>query len=232
MSPLTVPPSATLPSLGSKDLKALVDHTYDVLIALDAEGRIVSVSQDIELKPMDLYGWIGANFQEILTEESRVKLPLLLDHSFTTSSGSSLWRHINLRFGPDQVLPILAKYAEFDNSSGSAVGFVFGRDLRPLQRLQSKLSESHNEVVKSYEQLAQVVNQKSLLLDQKISELVPYDQIIADAESSSLGQSLEQFFQTVKRNVVRRKLQKTNGNIAEVASSMGISSDEVEDLVS
>jgi hypothetical protein len=230
MSPLTVPPSASLPNLDSRDLKALVDHTYDVLIALDAGGLILSVSQDIELKPMDLYGWIGTNFQEILTEESKVKLPLLLGNSFTALSGSSLWRHINLRLGSDQVLPILAKYAEFGDSSSSTVRFVFGRDLRPLQRLQRKLTESHNEVVKNYEQLAQAVNEKSLLLDRKISELVPYDKIFADAESSSLGQSLEQFFQTVKRNVVRRKLEETNGNIAEVASALEISTHEVEDL--
>lgn len=232
MSPLTVPPSASLPSLGLKDLKALVDHTYDVLIALDASGRILSVSQDIELSSMDLYGWIGVNFQEILTEDSKVKLPLLLGNSFTAFSGPSLWRHINLRLGSDQVLPILAKYAEFGGSSSSTVRFVFGRDLRPLQRLQRKLTESHNEVVKNYEQLAQAVHEKSLLLDRKISELVPYDKIFADAESSSLGESLEQFFQTVKRNVVRRKLEETGGDVAKVASALGISKHEVECLVS
>jgi hypothetical protein len=229
MSPLTTPPSARLPILSSQDLQALVEHTYDLLIALDDAGKVLSVSQDIDLSPMSLYNWIGTPFSEVLTVESLVKLPLLMKDAFTAGSGSTRWRHINLRTG-QQVLPILAKYTEFTDQWGVISRLIFGRDLRPLQRLQSQLVASHDKVVKNYEELIQAVSEKSQALDQRLSELIPYDQISQQARSMTLDQALEPFVQQVRTEVIIRKLRQTQQNIAQSAQELGLSVAEVQTI--
>jgi transcriptional regulator with PAS, ATPase and Fis domain len=229
MSPLTTPPSARLPILSSQDLQALVEHTYDLVIALDDAGKVLSVSQDIDLSPMSLYNWIGTPFSEVLTVESLVKLPLLTEDAFTANSGSTRWRHINLRMG-QQVLPILAKYTEFTDQSGVISRLIFGRDLRPLQRLQSQLVASHDKVVKNYEELIQAVSEKSQALDQRSSELIPYDQISQQARSMTLDQALGPFVQQVRTEVITRKLRQTQQNVAQSAQELGLSVAEVQTI--
>lgn len=215
--------------LSSQDLQALVEHTYDLLIALDDAGKVLSVSQDIDLSPMSLYNWIGTPFSEVLTVESLVKLPLLMEDAFTVGSGSTRWRHINLRMG-QQVLPILAKYTEFKDKSGVISRLIFGRDLRPLQRLQSQLVASHDKVVKNYEELIQAVSEKSQALDQRGSELIPYDQISQQARSMTLDQALGFFVQQVRTEVITRKLRQTQQNVAQSAQELGLSMAEVQTI--
>jgi transcriptional regulator with PAS, ATPase and Fis domain len=215
--------------LSQRDLQALVEHTYDLLIALDETGKVLSVSQDIDLPAMSLYEWIGTPFSEVLTVESLVKLPLLREDAFTVDSGPKRWRHINLRMG-QQILPILAKYTEFRDKSGMISRLVFGRDLRPIQRLQSQLVSSHDKVVKNYEGLIQAVSEKSQALDRLSAELIPYDQISQQAQGIGLDQALAPFVQRVRSEVVARKLQQTHQNIERSAQELGLSLAEVQTI--
>lgn len=227
MSPLTTPPSAWLPPLNSRDLRALVEHTYDLLISLDTDGKVLSVSQNIDLSPMGLYDWIGTPFLDVLTVESRVKLAALFDDPFTADSGSVRWRHINLRLG-QQVLPILAKYTEFRDASGVVSRLMFGRDLRPLQRLQNQLVQSHDAVVKNYEELIQAVSQKSLALDRQQGDLIPYDDLVQQAKRLTLDQAMAPFVEQVRDQVALRQLIQNNQDVASTARDLGLSVSEVQ----
>lgn len=215
--------------LSSQDLQALVEHTYDLLIALDDAGKVLSVSQDIDLPAMSLYDWIGTPLSDVLTAESLVKLPLLMEDAFSVDSGPTRWRHINLRMG-QQILPILAKYAEFRDKSGAVSRLVFGRDLRPLQRLQSQLVASHDKVVKNYEELIQAVSAKSEALDERSAELIPYDQIAQQAHNSTLDQALKPFVQRVRTEIVVRKLRQNHQNVQRSAQELGLSVAEVQTI--
>jgi hypothetical protein len=227
MSPLTTPPSACLPPLSSRDLHALVEHTYDLLISLDTDGKVLSVSQDIELSPMGLYDWIGTPFLDVLTVESRVKLAALLEDPFTADSGPVRWRHINLRIG-QEILPILAKYTEFRDASGVVTRLMFGRDLRPLQRLHNQLVQSHDAVVRNYEELIQAVNQKSLELGRQKADLIPYDDLVRQAKRLTLDRAITSFVGQVRDQVVLRWLTQNNQDVALSAQDLGLSVDEVQ----
>jgi hypothetical protein len=141
---MTANPKMTIPDLTSAQVECLLVGLADILIRLDASGRITSVADTAKIANGAEKGWLGKTPAAIASPESVGKIEKLISAD-AISDGSAPWRHVNLTTGGKATIPLLVKY--FAVAAGSIqLRLIAGRDLRPLQQAQVKFQEASAEL--------------------------------------------------------------------------------------
>ncbi len=125
-------------------MECLLAGLADILIRLDASGRITNVADTANIASGAEAGWLGKTLTAIASPESVGKIEKLISAD-VVCDGSTPWRHVNLTTGGKMTIPLLVKY--FAVTAGSMqLRFIAGRDLRPLQQAQVKFQEASAEL--------------------------------------------------------------------------------------
>jgi hypothetical protein len=133
-----------IPYLTSMQVENLLVGLADILIKLDAAGRIIGVVDTAGIANGSEAGWIGKTPPDIASVESVTKIQKLIDADAFTD-GPSPWRHVNLVINAKSTIPLLVKH--FSMMAGAIpLRFIAGRDLRPLQQAQVRFQEAAAEL--------------------------------------------------------------------------------------
>ena len=132
----------------------LIAAAGDIVLWLDAEGRIVDVhAQDRELQKSARRDWRGRVWADTVTIESRDKVAQLLAEAQAPGEAVPPWRQVNhpARGGPD--LPVLYAAMRLNGGArtrGSTPLVAIGRDLRGTEALQRRLVEAQQAMERDY----------------------------------------------------------------------------------
>jgi transcriptional regulator PpsR len=130
------------------------------------------VIRDVSIADRDLAGdlaghdtWVGRNWRDIVTEESRTKVDQLLSEAL--SKIESRWRHLNHPGAPVQSsgtesadIPIL--YAAVAAGVPGRI-VAFGRDLRAVSSLQRRLVDAQQSMERDYARIRHVETRYRML---------------------------------------------------------------------
>jgi transcriptional regulator PpsR len=150
-------PRDTAPGLREIDAGAagrLLDAAGDILLWLDAEGRITDVrAHDGELFKTARRDWIDKRWQDVVTIESREKVQALMAAALSTEDAAPNWRQVNHPLGRGPDLPVLYAALRLSGGAGPRTGSVVlavGRDLRPTETLQRRLVDAQQAMERDY----------------------------------------------------------------------------------
>ncbi len=144
-----VDPGRTIGALDADAATAVVAAAADVALVIDETGVIRDlVFADDELASGDCRAWLGQNFLDVVTQESRAKVEALMEDA--RQRQRPRWRHVNHPVGEGDDLPI--NYSAVAVPSTRSI-LALGRDLRVLARMQQRLVEAQIDMEREYARL-------------------------------------------------------------------------------
>lgn len=210
-------PQKSLGDLDADAAAALISAAADIALILDESGII----RDVAFSNEELAGefaahesWLGQPWIETVAKDSRPKVEEL------TRRGGAVggrWRHVNQVSTAGASVPILYSTAPIGNA-GRIV--VFGRDLRPVSRLQQRLVEVQQSMERDYSRLRQAETRYRLLFQmspdpvlvldgttQRVTEANPAAmRLFGKDQRRSVGRPIAEAFAADSRAVVQSLL--------------------------
>lgn len=197
--------------IGDLDPKAavrLVESTSDLVVLLDAAGRVLEVAvHDASLTGLGANAWVGKAWVETVTIESREKIQASLKDA--EHAMPSRWRQVNHPVAGADDLPVLYMTVPVQGESAGAARMVaFGRDLRSTVALQRRLVEAQQTMERDYwrfreadtryRHLLQTSHEVLLVVDgqtQRVVEANPAaEALVGKSRSGVVGMSLPALF--------------------------------------
>ena len=133
----------------------------DLYLELEPSGLVRQASSGLADLPSMGQDWIGRNWLDTVTSESRVKVQEMLSETLQTGRPSR-WRHINHVLKDQTEFPVLYSLAP---SPGSNRLVAVGRDLRAMASLQSRLLQAQQMLEQDYLRMRSIENQYRTLFD-------------------------------------------------------------------
>lgn len=194
--------------LSPKAAVRLVESTSDLVLLLDAAGRVLEVSvNDASLAGMVPRTWVGKSWVETVTVESREKIQASLQDAALATP--SRWRQVNHPVPGADDLPVMYMTVPVEEGSAGAARMVaFGRDLRGTVALQRRLVEAQQTMERDYwrfreadtryRHLLQTSHEPLLVVDgqnQRIVEANPAaEALVGKTRSTVVGMHLPALF--------------------------------------
>jgi transcriptional regulator PpsR len=154
-------PKTALGNIDAEAAAALITAAADIALILDEAGVIRDVSiadQDLVDELAGQANWLGMPWVDTVTEESRTKVEALI--AGASSRKEPRWRHINYPAVNGADVPIL--YAAVRTGERGRI-VVFGRDLRAVSSLQSRLIDAQQSLERDYVRIRHVETRYRLL---------------------------------------------------------------------
>ena len=148
-------------ALGQQAPADLFKAAADLYLDLDASGTIRQTSSGLQDLPQMGQEWIGRNWLDTVTSESRVKVQEMLSEAKQTGRPTR-WRHINHVLKDQTEFPVL--YSLSQNPSEDRLTAI-GRDLRSMATLQSRLLQAQQMLEQDYLRMRSIENQYRTLFD-------------------------------------------------------------------
>ena len=140
---------ARVGALGAADnqtMAAVLTAAADVALVIDAEGVIRDLHMGSEPALDEARDWLGREWLDTVTVESRRKVELMLREA-RGDDGASRRRQVNHAFPSGQELPVAYTAVRM----GSAGGVVaVGRDLRSVAALPQRLVQAQQAMERDY----------------------------------------------------------------------------------
>lgn len=164
-------PDANLRALDIGMAAKLAMIAGDVVLVLDASGRIVDYTADPRDYP-DAAQWLGRDWLDTVSVESRAKVMEML--AGARKGATQHWREVN-QLGSDNDVPMRFVVFALGDGAGS---LAIGRDLREAAALQQRLLQAQQSLERDYLRLRQLEARYRLLLEQS-----PEPVLIIDADT-------------------------------------------------
>ena len=181
-SALSVPlrtPSATLGSLDAAAAARLAEAAGDLVLILEADGTVIDFS--IASHEPAIEGsadWVGQNWADIVTVESRPKVEDML--AAVASGAPSRWRQVN---HPTEAGDVPVRYWTVASGNDSRV-IAVGRDLRANAVLQQRLMQVQQSLERDYLRLRQAESRYRMLFERAAEAI-----LVVDAESRRIREA-------------------------------------------
>lgn len=180
-------PRKSLGDLDADAAAALITAAADVALILDEGGVIRDVAFSSEELATEFSGhgsWLGQPWIETVVKDSRPKVEDLTRRA--SGQIGNRWRHVNQVSADGASIPILYSAAPV-GTAGRIV--VFGRDLRPVSRLQQRLVEVQQSMERDYSRLRQAETRYRLLFQMSPDPVLVLDgttQRVTEANPAAL----------------------------------------------
>lgn len=167
---------AAFGALDAKKIARLVASTVDLTLVLDGHGIIQqAIARDTKLMRVARENWLGRNWSETVTSESRPKITELL--SDATETEPTRWREVNQIGADSDEWPLRFSTLRF---ADAGLIVAMGYDLQPVAQLQQKLVNAQRELELDFQKLREAETRYRVLF-----------QITAEAVLLVDGQSLK-----------------------------------------
>ncbi|NDC05273.1 MAG: transcriptional regulator PpsR, partial [Burkholderiaceae bacterium] len=149
----------------------IVQASADISLTLNRDGVIQSIAfGNPDLRSPNLEGWVGKNWLDVVTSESRPKIQALLQDANETSL--SRFRQINVPSPGSADLPLLCATLKI-GSTGQIIALA--RDLREISLLQQRLVDAQQAIERDYTRLRQLETRYRVLFEMASEAVIVLD---------------------------------------------------------
>ncbi len=167
----TTSPAHVLGQLNPDEVAHIVQASADISLTLNREGVIQSIAfGNPDLRSPSLESWVGKNWLDVVTSESRPKIQALLQDANETSL--SRFRQINVPSSGSADLPLLCATLKV-GSTGQIIALA--RDLREISLLQQRLVDSQQAIERDYTRLRQLETRYRVLFEMASEAVIVLD---------------------------------------------------------
>ncbi len=181
-SALSVPlraPSATLGPLDPVAAARLAEAAGDLVLILEADGTIIDLSLSAHETGIEgSSDWIGQNWAEIATIESRAKIEDML--AGMASGAAPRWRQIN---HPTATGDVPVRYWTVASGNSGRI-IAVGRDVRASAVLQQRLMQVQQSLERDYLRLRQAESRYRMLFERAAEAI-----LVVDADSRRIREA-------------------------------------------
>lgn len=175
--------TAALDDVRRRDLEHILQAAADVALLVDADGRIHETILGPALEREAFREWEGANWNDVVSPETRPKVQALLDEG--AANGVSRFRQLNHPMPDGGELPVGYTVVRLSNDDRL---LAVGKNLKSLADLQQQLVEAQQAMESEYWHVRQAEARYRLLFQQSHEPvfLVEADQMrISDANNAA-----------------------------------------------
>ena len=167
----TTSPAHVLGQLNPDEVAHIVQASADISLTLNREGVIQSIAfGNPDLRSPSLESWVGKNWLDVVTSESRPKIQALLQDANETSL--SRFRQINVPSPGSADLPLLCATLKV-GSTGQIIALA--RDLREISLLQQRLVDAQLAIEREYTRLRQLETRYRVLFEMASEAVIVLD---------------------------------------------------------
>jgi len=167
----TTSPAHVLGQLNPDEVAHIVQASADISLTLNREGVIQSIAfGNPDLRSPSLESWVGKNWLDVVTSESRPKIQALLQDANETSL--SRFRQINVPSPGSADLPLLCATLKV-GSTGQIIALA--RDLREISLLQQRLVDAQQAIERDYTRLRQLETRYRVLFEMASEAVIVLD---------------------------------------------------------
>ncbi len=167
----TTSPAHVLGQLNPDEVAHIVQASADISLTLNREGVIQSIAfGNPDLRSPSLESWVGKNWLDVVTSESRPKIQALLQDANETSL--SRFRQINVPSPGSADLPLLCATLKV-GSTGQIIALA--RDLREISLLQQRLVDAQLAIERDYTRLRQLETRYRVLFEMASEAVIVLD---------------------------------------------------------
>ena len=164
-------PAHVLGQLNPDEVAHIVQASADISLTLNREGVIQSIAfGNPDLRSPNLESWVGKNWLDVVTSESRPKIQALLQDANETSL--SRFRQINVPSPGSADLPLLCATLKV-GSTGQIIALA--RDLREISLLQQRLVDAQQAIERDYTRLRQLETRYRVLFEMASEAVIVLD---------------------------------------------------------
>ncbi|MEY3541130.1 MAG: hypothetical protein RL184_1203 [Pseudomonadota bacterium] len=164
-------PAHVLGQLNPDEVAHIVQASADISLTLNRDGVIQSIAfGNPDLRSPNLEGWVGKNWLDVVTSESRLKIQALLQDANETSL--SRFRQINVPSPGSADLPLLCATLKI-GSTGQIIALA--RDLREISLLQQRLVDAQQAIERDYTRLRQLETRYRVLFEMASEAVIVLD---------------------------------------------------------
>jgi transcriptional regulator PpsR len=164
-------PAHVLGQLNPDEVAHIVQASADISLTLNRDGVIQSIAfGNPDLRSPNLEGWVGKNWLDVVTSESRPKIQALLQDANETSL--SRFRQINVPSPGSADLPLLCATLKI-GSTGQIIALA--RDLREISLLQQRLVDAQQAIERDYTRLRQLEARYRVLFEMASEAVIVLD---------------------------------------------------------
>ncbi len=164
-------PAHALGQLNPDEVAHIVQASADISLTLNREGVIQSIAfGNPDLRSPSLESWVGKNWLDVVTSESRPKIQALLQDANETSL--SRFRQINVPSPGSADLPLLCATLKV-GSTGQIIALA--RDLREISLLQQRLVDAQQAIERDYTRLRQLETRYRVLFEMASEAVIVLD---------------------------------------------------------
>ena len=164
-------PAHVLGQLNPDEVAHIVQASADISLTLNRDGIIQSIAfGNPDLRSPNLESWVGKNWLDVVTSESRPKIQALLQDANETSL--SRFRQINVPSPGSADLPLLCATLKI-GSTGQIIALA--RDLREISLLQQRLVDAQQAIERDYTRLRQLETRYRVLFEMASEAVIVLD---------------------------------------------------------
>ena len=164
-------PAHVLGQLNPDEVAHIVQASADISLTLSSDGIIQSIAfGNPDLRSPSLESWVGKNWLDVVTSESRPKIQALLQDANETSL--SRFRQINVPSPGSADLPLLCATLKV-GSTGQIIALA--RDLREISLLQQRLVDAQQAIERDYTRLRQLETRYRVLFEMASEAVIVLD---------------------------------------------------------
>ena len=164
-------PAHVLGQLNPDEVAHIVQASADISLTLNRDGVIQSIAfGNPDLRSPSLKSWVGKNWLDVVTSESRPKIQALLQDANETSL--SRFRQINVPSPGSADLPLLCATLKV-GSTGQIIALA--RDLREISLLQQRLVDAQQAIERDYTRLRQLETRYRVLFEMASEAVIVLD---------------------------------------------------------
>ena len=164
-------PAHVLGQLNPDEVAHIVQASADISLTLNRDGVIQSIAfGNPDLRSPNLEGWVGKNWLDVVTSESRPKIQALLQDANETSL--SRFRQINVPSPGSADLPLLCATLKI-GSTGQIIALA--RDLREISLLQQRLVDAQQAFERDYTRLRLLETRYRVLFEMASEAVIVLD---------------------------------------------------------
>lgn len=217
MNAYSRPYDLNIPALSPELVRLWIEKTQDLVLLISADERISGAFQSDVFNASDVNHWIGQPLIAMVSKESQVKVPMLLNNDASLDSSDAIWRHINLMDPHGNAIPVRALCMTLQNGN-DLIRCLFCRDLRSIQDLNNRFIGIQQDLQTENFEL-----RTSLL---RADQSLDVRQIVGSIKQSSYQQVINETVQNLERDCIRALLSETNGDHHLAASLAGCELDD------
>ncbi len=217
MSAHSRPYHFNVPDLSAESVRLCIEKTHDLVLLISTDGCIAGAFQTHVFDSNDIHFWIGQALTSIVSPDSQIKIPLLLNNDASVHDSDAIWRHINLIGARRNTIPVRALYATLHNPN-ETIHCLFCRDLRPNQDMHNRFVALQQDLLHENSILQANLRQNMQGPD---AQHLTIGSIVNSIKQSSYQQVILDTIQSLERDCMRALLREVSGDHHRAATLAG-----------